>query len=150
MTLQEANIFFESLKTETTNKHEIKVYEKSLHILTELKLRKFSKDEIQSIETELDRLDLKSNPKNRKKYFKKALSKFEKYLKETFSLTTEGYYTKLYGALGLSFGLLFGVAILSNLERSLGISLGLIGGMVVGSLIGRSKDAQAKTAGNML
>ncbi len=150
MTIQEANIFFESLKTETTKKHEIKVYENFLQILAGLKTRAFSKDEIQSIEKELDALVLESSPSNRKKYFKKALSTFEKYLKETFSLTTEGYYTKLYGALGLSFGLMFGVAILSNLERSLGISLGLVGGMVVGSLIGRSKDAEAKAAGNML
>lgn len=150
MTIQEAYNFFESLKTETTKKYEIKVYEKFLHILTELKNRAFSKDEIDSIETELDSLNLKSNPENRKKHFKKALSKFEKYLKETFSLTTAGYYTKLYGGLGLSFGLLFGVAILSNLERSLGISLGLIGGMVVGSIIGRNKDAQVKSKGNMI
>ena len=150
MTLKEAYNFFESLKTETTKKYEIKVYEKFLHILTELKNRAFSKDEIHSIETELDRLNLKSNPENRKKYFKKAHSKFEKYLKETFSLTTKEYYQKLYGGLGLLFGLLFGVAILSNLERSLGISLGMIGGMVVGSLIGRHMDAQAEAAGNML
>ena len=150
MTIQEAYNFFESLKTETTKKYEIKVYEKFLHILTELKNRAFSKDEIDSIETELDSLNLKSNPENRKKHFKKALSKFVKYLKETFSLTTAGYYTKLYGGLGLSFGLLFGVAILSNLERSLGISLGLIGGMVVGSIIGRNKDAQVKSNGNMI
>ncbi len=150
MTLQEANSFFESLKTETSKKYEIKVYEKFLHTLTELKNREFSKDEIHSIETELNHLNLKSNPENRKKYFKKAHSKFEKYLKETFSLTTKEYYQKLYGGLGLLFGLLFGVIFLSSLERSLGLSLGLIGGMVVGSLIGRSKDAQAKAAGNML
>ena len=150
MTLKEAYNFFESLKTETTKTNDIKVYEKFLHILTELKNRTFSEDEIHSIETELDGLKLKSNPTNRKKYFKKALSKFENYLKETFSLTTAGYYTKLYGGLGLSFGLLFGVAILSNLESSLGISLGLIGGMVVGSIMGRNKEAEAKAAGNIL
>ena len=150
MTLQEACNFFESSKTETTKKSEIKVYEKFLHILIELQNREFSKDEIHSIETELDRLNLKSNPENRKKHLKKTLTKFEKYLKETFSLTSKGYYTNLYGALGLSFGLLFGVAILSNLERSLGISLGLIGGMVVGSIMGLNKDSQAKATGKML
>jgi len=150
MTLQEAITIFESLKTETANKSEIKLYEKFLHILTELKVREFSKDEIQSIETELERLNLTSNPENRKKYFKKILSQFEKYLKDTFSLTSKGYYTNLYGGLGLSFGLLFGVAILSNLERSLGISLGLIGGMVVGSLIGRSMDTKAISEGRVL
>lgn len=150
MTIQEAYNYFESLKTQTTNKHEIKVYEKFLQILTGLKTRAFSKDEIQALEKKLDILVLESSPSRRKKYFKKALNTFEEYLKETFSLTTEGYYTKLYGALGLSFGLMFGVAILSNLERSLGISLGLIGGVVLGSLIGRSKDAEAKAADRVL
>ena len=78
------------------------------------------------------------------------LVNYYKYLKDSFSLTPKGYYTTLYGGLGLVFGLLFGVAILSNLERSLGISLGLIGGMVIGSMIGRSKDAQANEFGNMI
>jgi len=86
MTIQEAYNFFESLKTETTTKSEIKGYENFLQILTGLKTRTFSEDEIQSIEKELDSLDLESNPENRKKYFKKALSTFEKYLMETFSL----------------------------------------------------------------
>ena len=150
MTLQEAYKFIESLKTESTKKSEIKVYEKFLHVLSGLKTRTFSEDEHQSIETELDRLNLKSNPTNRKKYFKKALSIFEKYVKDTFSLITAGYYTKLYGGLGLSFGLLFGVVFLSSWERSLGISMGLIGGMVVGSIIGRNKDSQVEAAGNIL
>lgn len=150
MTLQEAYNFFENLKTETSKKYEIKIYEKFIHILSGMKNRGFSEDEIQSIETELDSLDLKSNPTNRKKYFKKSLSKFEKYLKETFSLTTKEYYQKLYGGLGILFGMLFGVVFLSNMERSLGISFGLIGGMVVGSIIGRQKDARAKAVGNML
>jgi hypothetical protein len=150
MTLQEAYNFFESLKTETTKKYEIKVYEKFLYILSELKSKEFSTAEIQSIETELDTLNLKSNPENRKKYFKKALTKFEKYLKDTFSLTSKGYYTKLYGGLGLSFGLLFGVVFLSSWERSLGISMGLIGGMLIGSIIGQSMDSQAKATGKML
>ena len=143
MTLQEANNLFESLKTQTTRHSEIKVYEKFNHILSRLRIREFSKDEIQSIETELDSFDLKSIPKNRKKHFTKALTKFEKYLKDTFSLTSKSYYTKLYGGLGLSFGLLFGIVFLSSWEQSLGISLGLIFGMLIGSTIGRSIDAKA-------
>jgi hypothetical protein len=150
MTLKNAFTFFESLVSETSKKSEIKVYQEFIQIITGIENKNLSESEIQSIEAELDSLDLESNPENRKKYFKKTLGKFETYLKDTFSLTSKGYYTKLYGALGLSFGLLFGVAILSNLERSLGISLGLIGGMVVGSLIGRDKDSQAKAAGKML
>jgi len=150
MTLKNAINFFESLEAETSSKPEIKVYQEFIKIITSLEKKSLSENEIQTIETELDRLNLKSNSLNRKKYFKIALSDFKKYLKDTFSLTTKGYYTTFYGGLGLVFGLLFGVAILSNLERSLGISLGLIGGMIVGSIMGRSKDAQAKTNGKML
>ncbi len=150
MTLQEAYNFFESLKTETIKKSEIKVYEKFLHMLTKLESRGFSEDEIQSIEVELDSLNLDSNPENRKRYFTKALRKFEKYLKDTFSLISKGHYTNLYGALGLSFGLLFGVVFLSSWERSLGISLGLIIGMLIGLTIGRSMDAKAKSEDRVL
>ena len=150
MTLQAAYNFFESLKTETTKKYEIKVYEKFLHILSELKIREFSKDEIQSIETELESLNLKSNPENRKKYFKKALSKFEKYLKDTFSLTSKGYYTNTSVSLGILFGVVFGVLIGERFEKSLGVSFGICMGLFIGAYIGRRKDAQAKAAGNML
>ena len=150
MTLQEAYNFFENLKTESTKKHEIKVYEKFLHILNRLKIREFSIDETQSLETELDSLNLASKPENKKKYFKKALTKFEKYLKDKLSLTSKGYYTRLYGGLGLSFGLLFGVVFLLSWERSMGISLGLIFGMLIGSIIGRSIDVKAISENRIL
>ena len=150
MTLQKAYNFFESLKTETTKTSETKVYEKFLHVLRELKNREFSKDEIQSIETELDNLNLKSNPENRKKYFKKALRKFEKYLKDTFSLTSKGHYTNLGIALGSSIGVLFGVLFLWSFERSLGISFGISFGLLAGILVGRYMDSQVIAAGNLI
>ncbi|MFA9389920.1 MAG: hypothetical protein ACERKD_08925 [Prolixibacteraceae bacterium] len=147
MTLQEAYNLFERLKNETTIKAEIKIYEKFLYIITELKKREFSKDEIQSIEAELDNLNLESNHENGKKYFKKAQDKFEKYLKNTFSLTSKRYYTNLYGGIGLSFGLLFGVIFLSGWERSLGIAMGLVFGMLIGSIIGQWMDTKAANEG---
>ncbi|MFT5886162.1 MAG: hypothetical protein ACI9IP_002626 [Arcticibacterium sp.] len=146
MKLKNARIYFESLAAETNKKSKIKVYNKFIQIISSLEKRNLSESEIESIEKELDALSLDSS--NEK--FSNALRQFEKYLKQTFSLTTKEYYQKLYGGLGLLVGLLFGVIFLSNLERSLGISYGLIGGMVVGSLIGRQLDAQAKTAGNLL
>ena len=150
MTLLEAYNFFESLKTETTKKSEIKVYEKFLHILSGLKIREFSENETQSIETELDRLNLESNPKNRKKHFKKALSEFEKYLKDTFSLTSKGYYTERAVGLGVLFGVVAGVIFGERFERSLGLSLGISIGMLIGAFVGRHMDSQAQAAGKML
>jgi hypothetical protein len=150
MTIKEAYNFLESLKIETAKKSEIKVYEKFLYILNELKRREFTKDEIQSIEEKLDRLQLESNPKNRNKHYNKALNKFENYLKEKFSLTTKGYYTKYGVGFGSSFGILFGILFLSSLERSLDIALGLSIGMIIGLIIGRTMDSKAETAGTIL
>lgn len=143
MTLQEAYYFFKKLTNETTKTSEIKDYEKFIYILSELKIREFTKNDIQSIETALDSFNLKSNDENNIKFFKKTLRKFEEFLKNTFSLTSKDYYTKLGIGLGSSFGILFGVVFLSSFERSLGISLGMIIGMFIGLIIGRSMDTKA-------
>ncbi|MUH36203.1 hypothetical protein D9O36_10150 [Zobellia amurskyensis] len=148
MTLKNALNLFESLKSETTDKSETKVYEKFIYDLTALQHREFSNDEIQALEMELDHLN--SHPDNRKKFFKKELSKFETYLKDTFSLTSKGYYTNLSVSLGMLFGVVFGVLIDERFEKSLGISFGICMGLFIGAYIGRRRDAQAKAAGNIL
>ena len=150
MTLQEAHHFFEDLRTETTKKSEIKVFDKYIYLLSELKNRSFTKEELQSIETILDSFNLKSSKEKSIRFFKKALNKFETFLKDTFSLTSKDHYTKLGAGLGMSFGILFGVVFLASFERSLGISLGLIGGMIIGSAIGRSMDAKALSESRVL
>ncbi|MBE0663489.1 MAG: hypothetical protein IH597_13610 [Bacteroidales bacterium] len=150
MTLQEAYNFFESLKTETTKKSEIRVYEKFLHILSELNNRDFTTDEIQSIETELDSLNLETNHENRKKYFGKTLRKFNEYLKNTFSLIPSGYYITYGTALGVAFGSVLGVLFGQVFDKSPGISVGVSIGIIIGLLAGQYLDSQAKAAGNVL
>lgn len=150
MTLLEARTFLQRLKDETSNASEIKMYEKFIYILSALESREFSKEDLQSLGKELDGLQLESNPENRKKHFTKALRTFEKYVKDTFSLISKGYYTNRGIGLGASFGLLFGIVVLQGFERSLGIALGLSFGMLFGLLIGRSMDAKAIREGNVL
>ena len=150
MTIQEAYNIFESFKTETSKRSEIKVYNKFLDILTSLENKEFSKEEMQSIETELDRLKLNARPENRKRYFKKALGEFQKYLKKNFSLTPERYFTGMGIGLGASFGVVLGILIGERFERSLGISLGVSFGLLIGLLVGRYLDSQAKAEGKML
>jgi hypothetical protein len=150
MTLQEAHKIIEGKRTEASSTSETKIYNKFLDVLEGLKSRTFTNDEIHSIERELDVLDLESNPRNKKRYFKKALNAFESYLKDTFSLTLKGYYTKLGMALGTTFGMLFGIVVLQSWERSMGISLGWIFGMLIGLAIGKSMDAKAETEGRAL
>ena len=67
MTLNKASEILERLVSESIKKSESTVYIKFLQILNKLKLREFSKDEIEAIETALDHLNLESNPENRKK-----------------------------------------------------------------------------------
>ncbi|RKR13102.1 hypothetical protein CLV91_1816 [Maribacter vaceletii] len=150
MTLKKALNFFEILKTETTKKSEIKIYEKFIDILIKLENREFTTDEIQSLEIELDSLQLEANPKNRKKFFKKALERFEKYLKDTFSLTSKGYYTNSSVSFGILFGVVLGVLVGERFEKSLGTSFGICIGMFIGAFIGHRLDSQAKEAGNVL
>lgn len=150
MTLKKALDYFKSIVSKTSNKSEVKVYKEFIRILTRLDERDLSASEIKSIETGLKRLNLDFTVAHNKRYYKKALKQFEKYLKDTFSLTTKGYYTKIGIALGMTFGLLIGVVFLSSLERSLGIALGISLGMFVGLLIGRNLDAKALSSGNMV
>ncbi len=150
MKLKEAYTFFEGLRSLTTKTSEIKIYDKFLLIITGLKSKELSLDQIQSIESKIDSLNLDSNSGNRKKYYKKALGQFEEYLKDTFSLTSRGYYTNLGIALGSCFGMMFGTAVLSSFERSGGISLGLFIGIIIGLAIGRSMDLKAMDEGRVL
>ena len=150
MRIQEAYNFFERLEMETTKKSETKLYKKFLYILSELGEREFSIEEIRFIEKELESLDLESNPKYRKSYFKKALNKLETSLKDKFSLTTSEYYTNLGVTLGSSFGMIFGLVVFFSLERSMGLVVGMAIGMLIGQFIGSKMDSQAKVAGNML
>lgn len=151
MTIQEAYNFFTSLITETNKKTETKVYENFVDILFKLKSKKFSIDEMDYIETKLESFNLKSNPKNRKKYFKKALTEFEKYLKDTFYLTSKGYYTEYGIGLGSTFGVVLGVFIGERFdEGSSGIALGIGIGLLIGGFVGHHMDTKAKAAGKIL
>ena len=146
MTINDTINFFESLLTQTDKKSEIKVYENFIAILSNLKNRELTIEQLQSIEEELETLDLKSNPENKKRYFSKKLNEFKKYLKDELSLISEGYYT----AIGMSLGMSFGVAIGASFGGSTGIALGISIGMLIGLVIGRNKDAEAEKQGRVL
>ena len=76
MTITEAIVFFDNLLKSTDKKREIKVYRNFITILSNLKRRNLAAEDLQLIEDELKRLDLKSNPKNKRKYFNKKLNAF--------------------------------------------------------------------------
>jgi hypothetical protein len=150
MTLKIAINLFNRLVSESTKKSEIKVYREFIEVLTNLENRSFTKSEIQSIETELDLLTLNTGITDKKRYFRQMLQQFKKYLKDTYSLVTKGYYINLGITFGASAGLLFGILFLSGSERSLGIALGISVGALIGLISASYLETQAKASGNLI
>jgi len=140
MTITETSQFFEKLLKQTDRKREIRVYKGYITILTNLKNRDLSKGQISLIEDEL-----KSNAKNKRRYYSKKLQILKQFLKDKFSLISEGYYT----AIGMSLGMCFGVAIGTTFGAS-GNSIGLALGMFIGLVIGRYKDMEAEKENRVL
>lgn len=150
MTIQEAYYLFENLITKTSNKSEIKIYQDFMNILSKLKKREFSKDEIQSIEMGLENLKLKSQLTHNKKYYVKALNQFKEFLKESHSLVTVGHHTSIGVSMGAAFGVVAGVVFGERFEKSLGLALGISLGMLIGAFIGRQLDTKALAQGKVL
>ncbi|PHS10484.1 MAG: hypothetical protein COA88_01715 [Kordia sp.] len=146
MTADETIKYFNKLRSQTTKKSELKVYDDFIQTLTRLSKRDFSIEDIISIETKLDTLELNLNDENRKKYFRKVLNSFKEYLKTEFSLVSKGYYTEIGMSLGMCFGVAFGAAI----EKTIGTSSGLAIGMLIGLVIGRIMDTKAEKEGKVL
>ena len=71
-------------------------------------------------------------------------------MNKDFSLIIEGYYTTIGMAIGPAFGMLFGVTVLSFIEKSLGMTYGMIGGILLGYIIGRYKDSEAEKENRVL
>ena len=142
MKLNAASDFFKSLRVQTNTKSEIKIYESFIGIISNLQERNFTEDELSAIELKLDELDLKSNPKNRIRYFRTSLNAFNSYLRGEFSLTPEGYYA----AMGIAIGVAFGAAFGASYEMGFGVAIG----MIIGLLIGISMDSAAKKQNRVL
>ena len=146
MTITKTITFFEDLTTKSDKKSEIKIYTLFIFILKDLISKELTERRYQNIENELDRLELKSAQENKKRYFRKKLNVFKRYLQTDFSFVTEGYYMAIGMTLGMSFGLVFG----TSLNEALGVSMGLGLGMIIGIVIGSQMDAKAKREGRVL
>lgn len=150
MSINETVNYFRNLVNGTVKKTEIRLYEKYIAVLSDLKNKQLSEDQVASIETALNELKLDASTGNRKKYLGKQFDKFSSYLKNEFSLITEGYYTHTGIALGLLIGIVSGTVFGSVFERSLGISLGISFGLLIGVVVGKYLDAAAEKQNRVL
>lgn len=146
MTINNATNYFETLLSKTIKKSEIKIYKNFIGILTELKNRNLTEEQLRSIEVELEILKLKESPENKKKYMRRKLNKLKIFLREELSLILEGYYTGIGMTLGISFGIVFG----TMFEETFGVSMGLGFGMLIGLIVGRTMDSKAEKQNRVL
>jgi len=147
MTIKETKAFLKTLINESTKSSEIKVYKKFIDVLTSIENRGFSTYQIEMIEKELTILQLKEPTKNKRKYIKKKLSQFVKYLESEYSLILEGHYATL----GMSYGLVFGMVIGTTVFRESGSSsTGMCFGLLIGFFIGKYMDKEAAKQNQVL
>jgi len=146
MTINNATNYFETLLSRAIKKSEIKIYENFIGILSELKNRNLTEEQLRSIEVELGILKLKEIPENKKRYLRRKLNKFKVFLREELSFISEGYYTSIGMTLGVSFGIVFG----TMFEETFGVSMGLGFGVLIGLIIGRIMDSQAEKQNRVL
>jgi hypothetical protein len=148
MRLVETLDFFQNMKNDTVEKSEIKLYNNYIRILSDLKNRDLTENQVLSIETELEKLNLKSESENRIKYFKKKLSEFQKFLKDKLALVPEGYYTGVGVGTGILLGSIFSMMFQSFLG-AYSILIGINGGIILGAILGAIRDAEAKKQGRV-
>jgi hypothetical protein len=141
MKIKETLDFFLNLKNDSVEKSEIKVYDKYIGILSDLKYRDLTETQISLIESELKTLNLKTETENNKKYFTKKLTEFEIFLKDKLSLISDGHY--------MSYGMVFGMLAGVLLQFYVGI-YSLLGGMIIGMIIGGIMDSEARKQGRVL
>ncbi|MBU3823169.1 hypothetical protein KO566_14010 [Flavobacteriaceae bacterium XHP0103] len=149
MKIEETLIFFLNLKTNSVEKPEIKIYDKYIGILLDLKSRDLTQTQIQSIESELETLNLNAESDNRKKYLSQKLSEFKKFLKDKLNLVSEGYYAGVGTGIGIVLGSIFSMLFNSALG-TYSMLIGIIGGMLLGTVLGGIRDSKAKKQGRVL
>jgi len=147
MNINNAISFFEGLLKQTFKKSEIRIYKNFIGLLSDLKNRDLTKEQMSSVERELEILKLRELPQNKKKHLRRKLYDFQEYLKNELSLTTKGYYESI----GMSMGMVFGISIgASVFGAGSGVSTGLMFGTLIGLIIGRYIDSEREKQNRVL
>ncbi|PWJ54777.1 hypothetical protein CLV98_11664 [Dyadobacter jejuensis] len=141
MKIRESLNFFLDLKGNTTEKSEIKVYNKFIGILTALESRNLTMPQLTSIEEALDNLALQAKTDDPKKHFNKKLTEFKDFLRVEHSLISEGYF--------MGYGMLFGLLAGTIFQYYYGV-YSVIAGIIAGMAIGAIMDSKAQKQGRVL
>ena len=146
MKIHQASRIIEDKLEKSVNKSEKKTYHKLLGVLTHLKGRDLSEEQVRSIEEKIDELKLFTYGESTPKETKRSSAEFTKFVSDYLSLISEGHFT----ALGVSLGVAFGAAIHSVSGHSLDLGTGIGIGIAIGAAIGIFMDREAERKNQVL
>lgn len=154
MTLSEAQELINLFENKATRKSELSLFKLFHTVLSNLQGRNFDQEQLNAIETQLDKLKPGPEVSNTRKHFRKVYYSFITFLRKEFQLVTPNHYTNTLMIFGMTFGsgigLAIGTALKAGTGTAIGMSLGTGVGMVMGISMGAAKDATAKKEGRVL
>jgi len=134
-------IFLKRQLSKTSDKSEIRTFKKFIAVLSNLKEKELTQEQLNAIESYIKYLELEKIPSYSNNLFEQKLSKFRKYLKTKLRFVPNNYYTRI----GINFAIPFaiGFAFAAN-----GISMTNKIGIIVAALlligIGKILDLRIK------
>ncbi|MFT4757392.1 MAG: transcriptional regulator with XRE-family HTH domain, partial [Vicingaceae bacterium] len=114
-------IFLKKQLSKTNEKSEIKTFEKFIEILSKLKEKYLSPEQIESIESYIKYLELEKIPSFSNDMFKQKLVKFRKYLKNKLRFVPNNYYTTWASSFAIAFAI--GFAVQSKIDVNIKIGV---------------------------
>jgi len=115
-------IFFKRLLSKTNTKDEIRTFKRFIAILSNLKQKDLSEDQLQTLEAYLYYLELEKIPSYSYELYKPKLNQLRKYLKTKFKFVPNTFYTSV----GIAFAVPFAVSFSVTNSIVIGGILGLI------------------------
>lgn len=149
MKIKETLNLFLNLKNDSVEKSEIKIYDKYIGILSDLKDRDLTQNQIESIESKLETLNLNAESGHNRKYLKQKLSEFQNFLKDKLTLVSEGYYAGIGAGIGIVLGSIFSM-LFQTVLGTYSLLIGINGGVILGAVLGSVRDSKAKKQGRVL
>ena len=139
-------IFFKKLISKTNVKAEIHIFKKFIAILTHLKNKDLTQEQLELIESYIHYLELEKIPSYSNELFKKKLNKFRKHLKTKLRFVPSKYYT--------TYGIIFAVPFVIGFSTTNGLSLttkiAIVSPVLLLIAIGLYLDSRIKKQGRAL
>ncbi len=133
-------VYLKKQLSKTSEKSEIKTFERFIGILTRLREKNLDPEQIEGIERYLEYLELEKIPSFNNEIFKRKLNLFKKYLKNKLRFVPANYYTTLIAGFGISFAT--GFVVQPNIDTP--IKIGVISAAVLLIIIGIAIDSSIK------